>query len=84
MFFQRAAAPPFARALNADGRRSGYAQDYAESLLFFFRCSNPMVVPVDSRQHCTLSPSTQARRAAMAKKRKAKAKAAKKTKRKKK
>jgi hypothetical protein len=43
-----------------------------------------MVVPVDSRQHCTLSPSTQARRAAMAKKRKAKAKVAKKTKKRKK
>ena len=54
----------------------------AESLFFFFFRSNPVAVQVDSRLHCTISPSTQARRAAMAKKRKAKAatkKAAKKT-----
>jgi hypothetical protein len=47
-----------------------YAQKQLKSLLIFFCCSNPVSVPVDSRRHCTESPSTKLRRAAMAKKRK--------------
>jgi hypothetical protein len=40
----------------ARGARTGggcYAHNYVESLLFFSCCSNPMLVHVDSRLHCT-------------------------------
>ena len=33
--------------------RGGCAQNQVESLLFFFRCSNPDAVRIDSRLHCT-------------------------------
>jgi hypothetical protein len=84
IFFAAASCLRSLRALTADVGRGSYTQNQVESLLFFFLCSNPVIVPVDSRRHCKLSPSTQARRAAMAKKRKAKAKAPKKAKRRKK
>src|SRR6516225_1389478 len=63
-----------------DAGDGAYTQNSAESLLFFSRCSNRIVVRIDSRLHCTdIAIHTQARRAAMAKKRKAKKAAAKKT-----
>ena len=60
-------------ALRVAGGHRSYAQNQGESLLIFFCCSNPVVVPVDSRRHCTDVAIHQARRAAMAKKRKYKA-----------
>jgi hypothetical protein len=42
----------------AAARGGSYAQKQLKSLLIFFCCSNPMSVPVDSRRHCTESPST--------------------------
>jgi hypothetical protein len=40
----------------ADG--GACAQNQVESLLFFFCCSNPMAVQLDSRLHLLMSPST--------------------------
>jgi hypothetical protein len=40
----------------ADG--AACAQNQVESLLFFFCCSNPMAVQLDSRLHLLMSPST--------------------------
>jgi hypothetical protein len=77
------AALRLSRASRQVGGRRSYAQTQVRSLLFFSCCSNPVSVPVDSRRHCTMSPSTQARRAAMAKKRKKAAKPAKKRRKKK-
>jgi hypothetical protein len=57
-------------ASRAAAGRGSYAQRRLKSLLIFFCCSNPVSVPVDPRRHCTESPSTKLRRAAMAKKRK--------------
>jgi len=77
---QRAPCAPSAAA-----RGGGYTQNVVDSLLFFSCCSNPVAVQIDSRLHFKISPSTQARRAAMAKRRKKAAKkTAKKTKRRKK
>jgi len=81
--FAAPAARRLSRARWQAPRRRSYAQTQVESLLFFSCCSNPVAVPVDSRRHCTMSPSTQARRAAMAKKRKKAAKPAKKRRKKK-
>jgi hypothetical protein len=40
------------RTCSADAETGTDTQNLAESLLFFFCCSNPMVVQVDSRPHC--------------------------------
>jgi hypothetical protein len=74
----RAVAPRGTAAIHKIKRNDCY---------FFATGVMRIAVQIDSRLHCSMSPSTQARRAAMAKKRKTKAaakKTAKKTKRRKK
>jgi hypothetical protein len=52
-FFGAASRRQSRRAHAATAGQGRSTQNQAKSLLFFFCCSNPMVVHVDSRLHCT-------------------------------
>jgi hypothetical protein len=57
-FFRAALRERARNASRAAANGGACAQNQVESLLFFFCCSNPMAVQLDSRLHCIMSPST--------------------------